>query len=102
MADSDDALGGLQPSSAAGDPGPVGKVAVITGGPRGFGATALAALTGAEPETLPHKGLRVDARAALAGRASPELLMTRDGNVDVSRVLELLKRRDNHPMLLRE
>jgi len=47
MADSDDALGGLQPSSAAGDPGPVGKVAVITGGPRGFGATALAANTAA-------------------------------------------------------
>jgi hypothetical protein len=36
------------------------------------------------------------------GRASADLLMTRDGNVDVSRVLELLKRRDNHPMLLRE
>jgi serine/threonine protein kinase len=38
------------------------------------GATALAALTGAEPETLPHKGLRVDVRAALAGRASPDLV----------------------------
>jgi hypothetical protein len=38
------------------------------------GATALAALTGAEPETLPHKGLRVDVRAALGGRASPELV----------------------------
>jgi serine/threonine protein kinase len=38
------------------------------------GATALAALTGAEPETLPHKGLRVDVRAALQGRASPELI----------------------------
>ena len=38
------------------------------------GATALAALTGVEPETLPHKGLRVDARAALEGRASPELV----------------------------
>ncbi len=38
------------------------------------GATALAALTGAEPETLPHKGLRVDVRAALVGRASPELI----------------------------
>lgn len=34
------------------------------------GATALAALTGAEPETLPHRGLAVDVRAALAGRAS--------------------------------
>jgi serine/threonine protein kinase len=40
------------------------------------GATALAALTGAEPETLPHKGLKVDVRAALAGRASSELVLT--------------------------
>ena len=38
------------------------------------GATALAALTGVEPETLPHRGLRVDVRAALEGRASPELV----------------------------
>ncbi len=38
------------------------------------GATALAALTGVEPETLPHKGLRIDVQAALAGRASPELV----------------------------
>jgi hypothetical protein len=39
------------------------------------GATALAALTGADPDTLPHKGLRVDVRAALGGRASPELTL---------------------------
>ncbi len=38
------------------------------------GATALAALAGVEPETLPHKGLRVDVRTALQGRASPELV----------------------------
>jgi serine/threonine protein kinase len=38
------------------------------------GATALAALTGVEPEMLPHRGLRVDVRTALAGRASPELV----------------------------
>ncbi len=38
------------------------------------GATALAALTGKEPETLPHVGLHVDVRSALAGRASPELV----------------------------
>jgi hypothetical protein len=38
------------------------------------GATALAALSGVEPETLPHKGLRTDARGALAGRASPEIV----------------------------
>ena len=37
------------------------------------GATALAALTGKEPETLPHQGLRIDVASALAGRASPEL-----------------------------
>jgi hypothetical protein len=38
------------------------------------GATALAALAGVEPETLPHKGLRVDVRTALKERASPELV----------------------------
>jgi len=38
------------------------------------GATALAALTGVEPEKLSHKGLRVDVRTALAGKASPELV----------------------------
>ncbi len=38
------------------------------------GATALAALTGRDPETLPHRGLRVDARAALAGRVSEPLV----------------------------
>jgi hypothetical protein len=38
------------------------------------GATALASLTGAEPETLPHRGLRVDVRRAAEGRASPALL----------------------------
>jgi serine/threonine protein kinase len=38
------------------------------------GATALAALTGVEPETLPHRGLRIDVRAALAGRAGPAMI----------------------------
>ena len=37
------------------------------------GATALAALTGAEPETLPHKGLGVDVRTALGDRVSPSM-----------------------------
>jgi Protein kinase domain len=37
------------------------------------GATALAALTGQEPETLPHRGLRIDVEQALRGRASPSL-----------------------------
>ena len=38
------------------------------------GATALAALTGKEPDTLPHVGLRLDVEGALAGRASPDLV----------------------------
>ncbi|MDB4993512.1 MAG: hypothetical protein JWM74_944, partial [Myxococcaceae bacterium] len=38
------------------------------------GATAIAALTGAEPETLPHRGLRIDVRAALRGRASDAMI----------------------------
>jgi serine/threonine protein kinase len=38
------------------------------------GATAAAALTGVEPETLPHRGLRIDVRAALEGRVSPGLV----------------------------
>ena len=39
-----------------------------------LGATALAMLTGSEPEELPHRGLRVDVRAALGGRVHPSLL----------------------------
>ncbi len=38
------------------------------------GATALAALTGVEPETLPHRGLRVDVQASLGDRMSPALV----------------------------
>jgi hypothetical protein len=38
------------------------------------GATALAALTGLEPETMPHQGLRVDVRTVLQGRASPAMV----------------------------
>jgi serine/threonine protein kinase len=38
------------------------------------GATALAALTGVEPDQLPHRGLRVDVRGALEGKASPDLI----------------------------
>jgi tRNA A-37 threonylcarbamoyl transferase component Bud32 len=37
------------------------------------GATALALLTGVEPETLPHRGLALDVRAALGGHADPAL-----------------------------
>jgi hypothetical protein len=39
-----------------------------------IGATALTLLTGEEPEALPHKGLGIDVRAALKGRASPRLV----------------------------
>jgi hypothetical protein len=39
-----------------------------------IGATALAMLTGEEPENLPHKGLAIDVRAALRGRTSDRLL----------------------------
>lgn len=38
------------------------------------GATALAALTGVDPESLPHRGLKIDVRAALAGRASEPMI----------------------------
>ncbi len=38
------------------------------------GATALAALTGADPDTLPHHGLRIDVRTVLRGRASPAMI----------------------------
>jgi len=37
------------------------------------GATALAALTGVEPEALPHRGLHVDVGEAVKGRASAAL-----------------------------
>ena len=40
------------------------------------GATALAALTGADPDTLPHRGLKLDVRTALAGRASEAMIVT--------------------------
>jgi hypothetical protein len=38
------------------------------------GATALSLLTGQEPENLPHRGLAIDVRAALQGRASRPLV----------------------------
>jgi hypothetical protein len=38
------------------------------------GATALAMLTGREPETLPHRGLAIDVRSALRGQASDRLV----------------------------
>src|SRR5688572_8866553 len=40
------------------------------------GATALAMLTGVDPDALPHRGLRVDVQTALKGRASPSMIAT--------------------------
>lgn len=40
------------------------------------GATALAALTGMDPDTLPHSGLRIDVRSALRGRASEGMILS--------------------------
>ncbi|HEY2513151.1 MAG TPA: serine/threonine-protein kinase [Polyangiaceae bacterium] len=40
------------------------------------GATALAALTGTDPEGFAHRGLRVDVRGTAKGRASEELIAT--------------------------
>lgn len=40
----------------------------------GVGATVLSLLTGSEPEGLPHRGLAIDVRAALKGRASERLI----------------------------
>jgi hypothetical protein len=39
----------------------------------GVGATVLSLLAGTEPEALPHRGLAIDVRAALRGRASERL-----------------------------
>lgn len=40
----------------------------------GLGATAIACLTGEDPENLPHQGLAIDVRAALAGRCDARLI----------------------------
>ncbi len=40
------------------------------------GATALAALAGQEPDALPHRGLRLDVRASLAGAGVSEGMVT--------------------------
>jgi hypothetical protein len=39
-----------------------------------LGATALAMLTGLEPEDMPHQGLAIDVAAALRGRGDPALV----------------------------
>jgi serine/threonine protein kinase len=46
------------------------------------GATALAALTGSDPDTLPHQGLKIDVRRALAGRASEAMVATLERMVE--------------------
>ncbi len=65
------------------------------------GATALAMLTGAEPESLPHKGLAVDVRAALASRAGTpsevlitvlEQMLAPDPDQRATRIAPLLER----------
>ena len=48
----------------------------------GAGATAIACLTGTDPENLPHKGLSIDVPAALAGQFDPSLVLL------LSRLLE--------------
>jgi hypothetical protein len=60
------------------------------------GATALAMLTGQEPETLPHRGLAVDVRAALGGRRGPvaralERMLDPDPDQRPSRIEPLLE-----------
>jgi len=63
-----------------------------------IGATALAMLTGEEPENLPHKGLGIDVEAALEGRASRRLVETLsqmlapDPDTRPSRIAPLLER----------
>jgi hypothetical protein len=62
------------------------------------GATALTMLTGREPEDLPHKGLAIDVRAALRGRASERLATVLEAMLDpdpderASRIAPLLER----------
>jgi tRNA A-37 threonylcarbamoyl transferase component Bud32 len=61
------------------------------------GATALAILTGREPEDLPHKGLAIDVAASLGGGASPALgrvlssMLEPDPDRRASRLLPLLE-----------
>lgn len=61
------------------------------------GATALSVLTGVEPEHLPHKGLALDVRAALRGRASERLAAVLERMLDpdpdrrASRIAPLLE-----------
>ncbi|MBL8606569.1 MAG: serine/threonine protein kinase [Myxococcales bacterium] len=62
-------LGYMAPEQLQGRASPATDVYAV-------GATALAALTGADPDTLPHQGLRVDVRGVLAGRVSEPMIAT--------------------------
>lgn len=62
-------LGYMAPEQLQGRASPATDVYAV-------GATALAALTGAEPDTLPHVGLRLDVRGVLQGRASEAMIAT--------------------------
>jgi tRNA A-37 threonylcarbamoyl transferase component Bud32 len=66
-----------------------------------IGATALSMLTGRQPEELPHKGLAIDVRAALGGRAGGRLvdvlgaMLDPDPDRRPSRIAPLLSRLDD-------
>jgi hypothetical protein len=63
-----------------------------------IGATALSMLTGRQPEELPHKGLAIEVRAALGGRAGGRLVDVLSAMLDPdpdrrpSRIAPLLSR----------
>ena len=60
-------IGYMAPEQLQGRAMPVSDVYAV-------GASALTALTGADPETLPHRGLKIDVRRALDGRASEAMI----------------------------
>jgi hypothetical protein len=69
----------------------------------GVGATVLSLLTGSEPEALPHRGLAIDVRAALQGRASARLtrilerMLEPDPDKRAQAIGPLLAERDGPP-----
>lgn len=66
-----------------------------------IGATAVAMLTGREPEDLPHRGLAIDVRSALRGLATPALadvlgqMLTPDPENRAGRIAPLLAQIDS-------
>jgi protein kinase-like protein len=73
-----------------------------------IGATALSMLTGCEPEELPHRGLAIDVRRALANRPARrhrglieilERMLDPDPDRRPSRITPLLRRLDDEPRL---